>query len=817
MTREPAIDPASATGAFARWARPFVAALLAVVAPGQRWQDTCGRTAAGLLAKHQAARDARADALVLLVASHPDDRYVLPAVWLRASYGYRVAVLLATRGGGGQNSLGPETGDALERIRTLETEAGCALAGAEAWYLNRPDGGYRRSAEETFAEWGRSGTVRDLVRLLRVIRPDAVMTTHHAEEQHGHDLALVELLAEAVRLSADPDFDAPGRPHAVRMLWLGAGSTLSQHAVSIDADRLEPDRGETLRRRAYAILSGTHVSPGPPNSLDAVFEPFLRFEPQFPATVPLSGPRPLGLPAVFDPDVWPWPRERADACEAFLERELPELVRRDDAPRQGLAATIVALRECRDRAAEDGPVDPDVVRRVRRRIEGLEQLLMVLSGVQLEVEAAPGTVAVAGEEFTCAVRVLTTSPQPVDLRAQGLDGVGVDLSPIGGVDAGGGASHLQATIRIPLDGARHEDPMLERFRGDRFVPPVRVRFFVSLAGIELPVDVVVPVEQHAPVELGVVPRMLLLPSARNEVQFSVGVTRHTQFPVEGDLEVRAPAGYVIRDDRHQVVLRDQRSDLFGFGVTAPGDRRTGVDVLRIRLGGTRVALPVHKVDVAVPPHLRIGVLRSGDDTLVSVLGVGGLGLDWSELTDADIAAADLRSFDTIVVDIRALRDRPAARRGFRRLLDFAAGKGRRLVLFYQKDVEFHPSGEAFRGAPFDPFQVSRNRVTRSDAPITVLRPDHVLLRHPNAIRPSDWDGWEQERALYVPRVYAAEYEEVLEVHDPGQPPERGALLYARTGEGEYVYCALALWRQLKKLHPGAVRLLANLLTPLQSG
>ena len=40
-----------------------------------------------------------------------------------------------------------------------------------------------------------------------------------------------------------------------------------------------------------------------------------------------------------------------------------------------------------------------------------------------------------------------------------------------------------------------------------------------------------------------------------------------------------------------------------------------------------------------------------------------------------------------------------------------------------------------------------------------------------------------------------------------------ALLYAKTGKGEYIYCALALWRQLKKLHPGAVRLLANLLTP----
>ena len=56
-------------------------------------------------------------------------------------------------------------------------------------------------------------------------------------------------------------------------------------------------------------------------------------------------------------------------------------------------------------------------------------------------------------------------------------------------------------------------------------------------------------------------------------------------------------------------------------------------------------------------------------------------------------------------------------------------------------------------------------------------------------------------------------EELLEIGDPGQPPERGALLYTRTGEGEYVYCALSLWQQLKKLHPGAVRLLANLLSP----
>ena len=61
-----------------------IAALLglAVCCGAQRWVDTCGRSEAGFLAVQQAARDVQADSLVLLVASHPDDRYLLPAIWL---------------------------------------------------------------------------------------------------------------------------------------------------------------------------------------------------------------------------------------------------------------------------------------------------------------------------------------------------------------------------------------------------------------------------------------------------------------------------------------------------------------------------------------------------------------------------------------------------------------------------------------------------------------------------------------------------------------------------------------------------------------
>lgn len=785
------------------------AVIVAATATAQRWQDVVGRTPAGIVALRQAVRDAGADATVLLVASHPDDRYFLPAIWLRQSFGYRVDVLLATRGGGGQNSLGAETGDALERIRTIETEAGCALAGIDAWYLDLPDAGYRRSAREAFLEWGREETLRAFVRLLRTIRPDAVMTTHYAGESHGHDRAIVEILPEAVARAADPDFAtgdgaAAPPPHRVRRWFLGAGGELTRHAIEIDADQLDRDRGAALRRVAFDILRGAHLSPGPPASLESVFGPVMAFvEPD----APPGPPQPLVLPSLLDDGVWPGEPARARALDRLLRDDLPARVAAGDAPVDELAAALRELRLLRATLAGD------LAARCERRIVALERLLLVLSGVQIEVEAPPGTVAVAGEEFACNVRILGAGGRDLPVRAEGVDGLEVTLDSVEPVGLRRSAVHAQAIVRVPLSSSADTDPMARRFRAPRFRPPVQIRFVVGFGGVDLPVVVTVPVEQHAPVELAVVPRMLLLPSARTTVQFSVGVTRNTQFPVEGDLEVRAPAGYVFDQQRYVLSLRDRRGDLFGFEVTAPAARKAGVDVLRIRLGENRISLPVHKIDVQVPPLLRIGVLRSRDDTLTSVLGVGGLGLGWSELTDADIAAADLRAYDTIVVDVRALRDRPDARRGFRRLLDFAAGRGRRLVLFYQKDVEFHPAGEAFLGAPFQPFQVGKNRVTRADAPVRVLRPDHLLLRHPNRIQPHDWDGWEQERALYLPAVYPDRYEELLELHDPDQPVERGALLYARTGDGEYVYCALSLWRQLKKLHPGAVRLLANLLTP----
>ncbi|MCA8964198.1 MAG: PIG-L family deacetylase [Planctomycetes bacterium] len=803
-----------------RLARAVVAALSAFLcAPvtAQTWQETCGRSSAGTVDLEQTLRDIGRDALVLLVASHPDDRYVLPAAWLRHCHGVRVAVLLATRGGGGQNSTGPETGDALERIRTLETEAGCARFDAEVWYLNRPDAGFRRSAVETFADWGRESTRDDVVRLLRTIRPDVVMTTHHNEEAHGHDLAVVEVLTEAVRLAADAQF-APGLPpHAVSAFYLGAGGTNTPRTLRVSADRWDEVRGATLRRLAHDVLREAHISPGTVSPMDTLFESELRLEPQTAASPSEEAAFLAVLPSLFDAARWPGDPARGEALSRRLSTEIPELVHRGAGAIDAICAALGELRQVRAALPKEPSVSTTELRaRLARRIAALERLLLLVAQVQLELQVPPGTYAVAGEDLSAVLQVHRGEPVPLQLRVEGLAGIRASLE-------GGDPDALAATergrwqaplsLRVPLGLTEDSDPMARRFHADRFVPPVRIRATLSLFGTEVPVDLTAPIEQRAPVRLELVPPMLLLPSGRTEARFSVRVTRNSRYPIDGAIEVEAPAGYVITDDHRQVSLREQRGDLFGFSVRAPAERKAGVDVLRVRLGRNRVALPVHKVEVQIRPGLRVGLLRGHDDTLPGILGASGLGVTWSELSDSDIAVADLGGFHTIVVDVRALRDRPEARLGFRRLLEFAQHKGRRLVVFYHKDIEFHPVGEGFLGAPFAPFQIGKARVTRPDAPVRMLLPQHVLLRNPNIVRLGDWDGWEQERCLYLPEVYSSQYETLLEMQDPDRDPERSALLYARTGQGEYVYCALALWRQLKKLHPGAVRLLANLLTP----
>jgi hypothetical protein len=258
-------------------------------------------------------------------------------------------------------------------------------------------------------------------------------------------------------------------------------------------------------------------------------------------------------------------------------------------------------------------------------------------------------------------------------------------------------------------------------------------------------------------------------------------------------------------------LQPGRSDIEITAVTADGARHALalplVDYEHIR--ATPYPEParaaVSAADVLLPPLERVGYVRGASDRVPEYLAEIGVPLE--VLEPAALEHADLAAYDAIVVGSRAYEVEPALGRANPRLLDYVRGGGL-LVVQYQQ-YPFVEGGFA----PF-PLDIARphGRVTDETAPVTLLEPGHPVFHRPNEIAAADWQGWVQERGLYMPATWDQAYAPLLEMKDPDQDePQRGALLVAELGEGTWVYTGLAFFRQLPAGVPGAYRLFANLL------
>lgn len=762
----------------------------------------------GVVALRQAVRDAASDTLVLLVASHPDDQYVLPATYLRFKRGYRVASLLFTRGRGGQNSLGPETGDALGRIRTRESERCARHFGAKIYYLNRKDNGFSRSAAETLEQWRRDSTIRDLARLIRMIKPDVVLTTHHPDELHGHDLALLQVLPKAVAMAADPDVEIPGQPAFLveRVFRSATEAEDDEVTVSLTMDDWDYDRGGTYRQLAYRAL-GEHRSQSPLRALKVLFRPLLELR-------PLSPDPKARFSSLVDPrrdlygvlaGVVP-PADLVQLRDVDFPR-LPTLLgNRAELARHALEL----LRRLRAIETAEGS---EIERRIDRRVRALQRVVLLSAGVHVFIPE-PKDEASPGDQLPLHIWIRNEGDHQIsDIAVSAVGGGSLRLEGRNSkrTTLGSHASLVLEALYSPPELSKRDLRTL--FSGDTYEPPLRVKFEMAIDGEPFELEQAIDKELQPAVKLTVSPNKILLPRGVDRVRFVVSVERKTRKPVDLLLRVTPPAAMTVDRNVRQVKMQAQeRFQEFTFDLNAP-DFKPGVNALYVQVGNHRERVHVHKVDVAVGDELRVGLLQGVDNSAYEVLHalIGDRRLVKFE-TDQSIPILDGLRLQTIVADIRSLR-RKNFKRGFARLLEFVE-KGGRLVVFYHKDNEFNIDPAAFRGTPF-PLRIGKGRVTEEDADVSLLQPDHLLFKFPNRIRRQDWDGWKQERGLYFPESYDRRFKELIEIYDRGQAPERGSLLYARYGKGEYIYCALALYRQLKIRHAGACRLFANLVSPQQ--
>src|SRR5215467_4479512 len=153
--------------------------------------------------------DGRMKADILVVVAHPDDEGGVTPYLARAIYDLRkrVAVVFLTRGGSGGNDYSREHGLALADIREQEARSACAKLGiGNVWFLEGQDTA-SQNVLSSLANWGHGRNLEALVRIVRLTRPDVIITWLPGifiGENHGDHQAAGVLATEAFDLAGDP-------------------------------------------------------------------------------------------------------------------------------------------------------------------------------------------------------------------------------------------------------------------------------------------------------------------------------------------------------------------------------------------------------------------------------------------------------------------------------------------------------------------------------------------------------------------------------------------------------------------------------------
>jgi LmbE family N-acetylglucosaminyl deacetylase len=788
---------------------------------------------------------------VLYIAAHPDDENTAVLATLSKGRNLRTAYLSMTRGGGGQNLIGPELGDGLAAIRTQELLAARRIDGAEQFFTSAVDFGYSKTAEESLRIWNHDTVLGDVVGTIRTFRPDVILTRFPPDERagHGHHIASAILAIEAFRAAADPtrfpeQIQAGLCPwQATRLLWNHFRFTDDAPkpipgSLSLDVGAYDP-----LLGRSYGELAAESRSQHRSQGFGVLAQRGQREE---------SFELLAGSPAktdLFEGIDLTWSRLPGTREVASLLREA-RLGFRADHPAETLPRLFRALTALR--ALPPG-IQADPL--VRAKASELEEVIRTAAGLWVEAIAARQRVA-PGDRLTVNAAVLARGGGSLVLESLALEAVTPEATHVlvSRPDGKPLADNLPRKeifmFSVPADTPLSQPYWLG---GPGSViwaglpeSPAPFRLRARLACTEGHFDVLVPVqfrfrdpvlgERYQP--LAVVPPALV--NLAENVQIFAGPrAQEVRLKVlagasaaSGRVRLQVPSPWNVEPQESAFVLtRAGEEKELSFRLTPPAGPASGELRVEVDTGaGFAQAQGLVKLDY---PHIplqtllpeakarlerfdlkhnghRIGyVMGAGDDIPQALRRIG---YEVELLADEALAREDLARFDAIVLGIRAFNTRPALKTLKERLHAYVAAGGTEVVL-YTVNTGFPGINAAMITdaiGPY-PFKVSRKRVTDETAPVRFLQPGHPGFHWPNELTAKDFDGWVQERSLYDAEGWDARYTPLMGMADPGEPEDSGALIVAKYGKGTYVYTGLAFFRQLPDGVPGATRLFANLL------
>ncbi|HET9837674.1 MAG TPA: PIG-L family deacetylase, partial [Candidatus Angelobacter sp.] len=161
----------------------------------------------GTLHLYQLLTKLKTTARLMQTTAHPDDEDGGMLTLESRGKGAAVMLFTITRGEGGQNKFGTESSDELGILRTLELLEADKYYGVEQRFSHVTDFGFSKTVEETMSKWhAHDVALGDMVRAIRVFRPDVLVARFSGTNRdgHAHHQASALLTVEAYRTAGDP-------------------------------------------------------------------------------------------------------------------------------------------------------------------------------------------------------------------------------------------------------------------------------------------------------------------------------------------------------------------------------------------------------------------------------------------------------------------------------------------------------------------------------------------------------------------------------------------------------------------------------------
>jgi LmbE family N-acetylglucosaminyl deacetylase len=748
---------------------------------------------------------------VLTIAAHPDDEDTGLITWLARGRHVNTAYLSLTRGDGGQNLIGNELGEALGVIRTEELLAARRIDGAHQYFTRAYDFGFSKTAEETFSHWPRDSLLGDVVKVVRAFKPQVMIAFFSGTPRDGHGQHQVSaiLAREAYESAAEDTVKFPvakfGAPWRVSKFYRTGRQEPAAATMTINVGEYNPVLGESYAEIAAESRS-QHKSQGfgSLKRKGVVKSYLIRVDSRAPAPADAKMEKSifdgLDTTSVIAPI---WEHVKADArsmfaLEAVADRQAVALGERAN-------VKMTFFNRSTDTARIAAPGRPSGKNPLIVLPDSSYSWTSVYSSA---VFTQPWWLAEPRNGDLFSPRITGESEDEREASESPHDSA---IIVVGRLPADSSPSPLSGTIRIrefyPLTIAvtapivfHYADPVRGDIQRPLMVAPgisVTLDRTVEIARAGARLDRFIGVTLRSalndttPVVVRLnLPSGLTADSASLTRTMSLGSTSRVTFHLRGIL----PKGsYTIG----AVATAKDKTYSTGY-VPIEYEHITPRTMYR------PATITLNAIEFALPKNLNVAYVPGVGDNVEPMLEE--MGVPVTVVDPEQIPMVDLSKFTTVVVGPRAYQASQILRDNNTYLLEYVKNGGRLVVQYGQYELT-RPGMMPYPITIRNP----HDRVTDENAPVTILDPSAPVLNFPNKITQQDFAGWVQERALYMPYTMDAHYHAVMSMNDPGEQPNKGAIISATYGKGTYFYVPLALFRQLPAGVSGGARIFANLL------